>query len=56
MLAGGSDNNAKTSSSVVKPNFSNLIPISLENLQDVDMVTSPDGSGIVAGKTFLLSK
>ena len=50
MLTGGSNNDAKTSSSAGKPNFSNLTPISLENLQDVEMISSPDDSGIVAGK------
>ena len=32
------------------------IPISLENLHDVEMDPSPDGSGIVAGNTIILSK
>ena len=53
IIAGGSNNDAKTSSSAGKPNFSNSIPISLENLQDVEMDPSPNDSGVVAGKTFI---
>ena len=44
------------SAPAAKPNFSSLLPISdPENQQDVEMVT-PDDSGIVAGKTFILSR
>ena len=43
IIAGGSNNDAKTSSSAGKPN---LIPISSENLQDLEMIASPDDSGV----------
>ena len=36
-----------------KPNFSTLLPVLSENAQDVEMVTSPDDIGIVAGKASL---
>ena len=42
------------SAPTAKPNFSSLLPISdPENQPDVEMVTSPDDSGIVAGNNCL---
>ena len=39
----------KDRSATPKPNFSTLLPVLSENLQDEEMVTSPDDSGVIAG-------
>ena len=43
----------RSATTPAKPKFSSLLPISSENKHDVEMVTSPNGSDIVAAKVSL---